>query len=126
LVEFALVLPILMFMLLGFGEVAFLVATQHVYQNGADVLVQWAASEMAETAGESWQGGWEQVVRSESARTGCGDTNPILTFPDGRHDPGDRVLLRWSCYYRPRLTTVWDGLTIGVESEAVVPPEMVP
>lgn len=110
-----------MLVLLGFGEVAFLVASTHGYQNGADVLAQWAASEMTKP-GESWQAGWGQVVREESDRTRCGDLNPVVTFPDGTHTAGDRVLVRWSCRYHPRLTTLWDGsLPVGVQSEAVVP-----
>jgi hypothetical protein len=120
LVEFALVLPLLMFILLGFGEVAFLVATQHRYQNGVDVLAQWAAAEMADSPGESWQAGWSQVVRDEADRVDC-DGDPLVTFPDVTHGPGDRVLVHWSCHYQPRLTTVWEGLSVDVESEAVVP-----
>lgn len=122
LVEFALVLPVLMLVLLGFAEVAFLAATQHGYQNGVDVLAEWAASEMSEQPGESWQTGWGQVVRQESDRTGCGDLAPDVSFPDGTHAAGDRVLVRWACHYRPRLTTLWDGsLPVGVQSESVVP-----
>lgn len=121
LVEFALVLPLLMLLLLGFGEAAFLAATQHRFQNAADVLAQWAAFQMADTPGESWQAGWAQVVSGESARTGCGDLNPQVSFPDGTHGPGDRVLVQWHCHYQPRLTTVWEGLPVNVQSEAMVP-----
>lgn len=116
-----------MLVLLGFGEVSFLVATQHGYQNGADVLAQWAASEMSDHPGESWQAGWGQVVRDESERTGCGDLSPTVTFPDGTHFAGDRVLIRWACRYHPHLTTIWDGsLPVTVQSEAVVPPSVAP
>lgn len=121
LVEFALVLPFLMFLLLGFGEVAFLVATQQSYQNGVDVLAQWAASEMSEKPGESWRAGWNAVVKEESDRTGCGDLAPVVIFPDINHSWGDRVLVQWDCQYTPKITSGWGGLRVSVESEAVVP-----
>ena len=121
LVEFALVLPLLMLLLLGFGEAAFLAATQHGFQNGVDALAGWAAYRMADAPGESWQAGWGAVVDQESDRTGCADRSPTVTFPDGTHGPGDRVLVRWSCHYQPRLTRIWDGLAVRVESEAIVP-----
>jgi hypothetical protein len=120
LVEFALVLPIFLFLLLGFGETAFLVATQHGYQNGVDVLAQRAAAEMATEPGESWQADWNQVVRDEQDRHDCSGT-PSVTLPDGTHGPGDRVIVHWQCHYQPRITTLWGGLPISVESEAVVP-----
>lgn len=120
-VEFALVLPLLIFLLLGFGEAAFLVATREGYQNGVKVLAEWAASEMYEQPGESWQSGWGRVVNDEQGRTGCGGV-PTVSFPDGGHDPGDRVRVRWSCTYHPRITSnIWQGLPVTVESEAVVP-----
>jgi hypothetical protein len=125
LVEFALVLPLLMFILLGFGEAAFLFAVRHGYQNGVDVMAQWAAHEMSETPGESWQANWARVVSEEQARTGC-DATPVVSFPDVTHGPGDRVLVDWPCHYRPRLTMIWDGLTVSVESEAVVPSSATP
>lgn len=121
LVEFALVLPLLMMLLLGFGEAAFLFSSQHAMQNGVDVLASWAAQEMAVQPGESWKADWARVVREESDRTGCDDLNPEVIFPDGTHDPGDRVLVRWNCHYEPTITSFWDGLAIPVESEAVVP-----
>ena len=55
LVEFALVLPILMFMMLGFAELAFLFASRVGFQNSADVMVQWVAEEMASHPGDSWK-----------------------------------------------------------------------
>ena len=125
LVEFALVLPILMLMLLGFGEAAMLFATRQGYQNGADVMAQWAASEMAEKPGESWKSGWNKVVNDEQARADC-DADPAISFPDGGHLPGDRVLVRWSCRYTPRLSGPIAGLTVTVDSEAVVPGVLLP
>lgn len=118
LVEFALVMPILMFMLLGFGEAAMLFATRAGYQNGVDVLAQWAASQMAEGL---WPVGWSQVVDDEQNRVGCAD-QPAVTFPDTTNEPGDRVLVRWECVYEPRLTPALGlNIPVRVESEAVVP-----
>lgn len=116
--EFALVLPVLMLMLLGFAELSFAVANRAGYQNGVDVLAQWAAEEMA---AESWPSGWTNVVKDEVDRTGCDDRDPSVTFPDGSHLPGDRVLVRWACPYHPTLTANLFDFTIHVESEAVVP-----
>ena len=114
------VLPIFMLILLGFGEAAFLAATQQRYQNGVDVLAQWAAIEMATSPGESWQAGWGQVVNDEQARADC-DGEPDVVFLDGTHGPGDRILVQWRCHYTPRLTRLWEGLSVPVESGAVVP-----
>ena len=122
LVEFALVLPLLMFILLGFAELSFAVANRAAYQNGVDVLAQWAASEMAESPGESWKAHWNAVVNDEAGRVGCTDPNPPeVSFPDGSHVHGDRVLVRWDCPYRPTLTADLFDITMHVESEAVVP-----
>lgn len=117
-VEFALVLPLLMFILLGFAELAFAVANRAAYQNGVDVLAQWAAEEMA--AG-SWPAGWGATVSEEVRRTGCQDPTPAVSFPDGSQLPGDRVLVRWDCPYRPTLTADLFDMTFQLESEAVVP-----
>jgi TadE-like protein len=121
-VEFAIVLPLLMLILLGFAELALAVGNRAAYQNGVDVLAQWAASEMAEAPGESWKSGWNSVVNQEANRTGCADPNPPeVTFPDGSHTHGDRVLVRWDCPYQPQLTADMFDITMHVESEAVVP-----
>jgi hypothetical protein len=121
LVEFALVMPIFMALLLGFGEIAFMTGTRFGYQNGVDVLADWAAQQMAGTPGESWQSGWNQVVREEASRTKCDDLNPTLSFPDGTHEWGDRVLVTWQCHYTPKVVPGWGGVTFTVQSEAVVP-----
>jgi Flp pilus assembly protein TadG len=125
-VEFAVVLPLIMVVLLGFGETAFLVATQHAFQNGADVLAERAAFEMSSSPGESWKAGWQAVVADEDERTGCGDTSPSVALPDGTHGPGDRVLVVWHCHYTPHITSGWGGLPVTVQSEAVVPGSIAP
>ena len=116
LVEFALVLPLLMFLLLGFGEVAFLVATQHRYQNSVDVLAQSAA--IAIGNGSGWEADWNAVVHEEQARVDCASA-PGLAVPDGT-DPGDRVLVSWRCDYHAKLVSGF-GVPITVESAAVIP-----
>lgn len=127
LVEFALILPILLFMMLGFSELAFLFASRAGFQNGADVLVQWAAEEMYAKPGESWKADWNRVVDEESERVGCiSQRGPELSFPDVTHVPGDRVLLDWECVYQPKLTRDFIDLPVFVQSEAVVPGFMLP
>ena len=116
LVEFALVLPLLMFLLLGFGEVAFLVATQHRYQNSADVLAQSVAIAIAN--GPGWEAAWDAVVHDEQARVDCA-ASPGLAVPEGT-DPGDRVLVTWRCDYHAKLISGL-GVPITVESVAVIP-----
>ena len=120
LVEFALVMPIFLALLLGFAELAMLFATRQGYQNGVDVLADWTAIAMT-GPGESWQSGWNEVVRQEADRTGCDDLSPAVLLPDGTHQAGDRVLLRWICHYEPKVAPGWGGLTVTVQSEAVVP-----
>lgn len=112
LVEFALVLPIFLALMLGFAELAMLFASRQGYQNGVDVLAQSAAINGTD--------GWSALVADEQQRTGCG-ADPVVTYPDGTNDPGDRVHVRWDCHYTPKVAPGWGGLTVHVESEAVVP-----
>ena len=110
LVEFALVLPIFLALMLGFAELAVLFASRQGYQNGVDVLAQSYAIN-----GDT---GFASVVARESARTHC-DGEPLVTA-DG-NDPGDRVLVRWVCHYTPKVAPGWGGMDVTVESAAVVP-----
>ena len=121
LVEFALILPIMLVLLLGFAELALLFGDRVGFQNGTDVLAQWAAEEMASHPGESWKAGWQRVVREEAERVGCVGDGPDVSFPDGDHLPGDRVLVEWACTYQPRLSGDIGVLKVHVQSEAVVP-----
>jgi Flp pilus assembly protein TadG len=121
LVEFALVLPIFLALMLGFAELATLFASRQAYQNGADVLADWAAVSMAENPdGESWRTGWAAVVSDETARADCEQPELSVTY-DGAHEPGDRVFVRWQCRYTPKVAPGWSGLAVTVESAAVVP-----
>ncbi len=105
-VEFALVLPVLMLVLLGVIGVFYLDLSTRKMQQGIDVLAQLAAHDDS----------WRTAVASENARTGC-HANPVVpevTYPDRNHR---RMLLTWHC----RLETRWifDGLPITVSAEAV-------
>lgn len=127
LVEFALVLPIMMFTILGGIEAGFLFAHQHGYQNGADVLAAWSAAHEADAPGGSGfsEGApgapWQSVVASEASRTSC-DGSPSVSWPDGRA-PGDRVRVDVTCHYTPQATSnLWPGgLDVSVQAEAVIP-----
>lgn len=119
LVEFALTLPLLLFVLLGFAEVAFLVGTRSGYQNAADVLADVASYRMSVDPGESWRAHWQTIADQELLRAGCHDADVIL--PDVSHAPGDRVRVRLSCTYQPHVARVFDGLGVTVEAESVVP-----
>jgi hypothetical protein len=119
LVEFALVLPILLFTLLGMAEAAFLFATRHDQQTSADVLADVAAERIA-TDGPGWRTRWEPLVSAERERTGC-DALVEVTFPDTTHTAGDRVRVTWECEYQPIVTNgLWPGLVIRVSGESVI------
>lgn len=117
--EFALVLPVLMLVLLGFAEVAMLVADRQGYQRAADVLAAVAAEKMTEDPGDSWRADWEAVKRDELERAGCDDAEVDLL--DGGTDPGDRVAVRVRCSYHWHLTSALDVLLVRVFGESVVP-----
>lgn len=120
LVEFALVLPLLLFLFLGFAEAAFLVATRHAQQTGADVLAA-AAAERIASEGATWQTGWQPLVAEEADRAGCAAATVGVEFPDETSGPGDRVVLTWSCPYEPVATRgLWPGLVIRLSSAAVI------
>lgn len=121
LVEFALVVPIILFTFLGMAEVGFLFADQHGWQRGADVLADAAAIRVATEPGDSWRAGWQALADDERARAGCNP--PDVSFPDGGQDPGQRVQVSWTCDYRPRITAgLWPGLRATIRSTAVIPP----
>jgi hypothetical protein len=121
LVEFALILPILLFTLLGMAEAAFLFATRHDQQTSADVLADAAAERIASMPGESWRAGWEPIAASERERAGCPDAQVDVAFPDGTSGPGDRVRIDWACAYEPIVTNgLWPGLVVRVQGESVI------
>ena len=116
--EFALVVPILMTLLGGMVGIGYLYAKQHEFQNGVDVLAQVAATDPS--------GAWHERTQGEADRTGCAPSplQPDVSYPDGTTTPGSRLLLTWHCH----LQTGWlfDGLTVTVASEAVIPINLPP
>lgn len=117
LVEFALVLPVFLLLGLGFGEAAFLFATQHGYQEGADVLAGFAAYHARDVA---FDAEWPVFSLDELDRIGC-DGSASISFPDGNREPGSRIVVGVTCKYRPRITAnLWAGLPISVDAIRVV------
>lgn len=126
-VEFALVAPILLFMILGIMEGAILASTQHTIQNSVDVLAQVASKKIEAVDTDSW----EALVTEQISRTSRCAEPPVITiiYPDTTKESGDRVKISWSCSYSPLVTNgLWPGLKIGAESEAVInlEPEPIP
>lgn len=119
-VEFALLLPLLLFMGLGFLEGGILLNSQRSMQNSVDVLAKIAA-EKIETIGSE---DWEAVILEEITRSSdrCAESpNIAVSYPDVTTESGDRVKVSWSCPYAPLVTNgLWPGLRITVESEAVI------
>jgi hypothetical protein len=109
-VEFALVTPIMLAILLGVAGVFFLDLSTRRMQNGVDVLAELAAVDP----------GWQAKVASEDARTGChaNPQMPDVAYPDGNAAPGSRILLTWACHLSTRW--VFDGTPITVSAEAVI------
>lgn len=119
-VEFALVLPVLMLVLLGFAELGFLIATAHSWQQGADVLAESVAHRVSDAG---WQSEYEAIRRDEAQLRRC-DGSSSVEFPDGTN-PGDRVRVRWTCHYASRVSTMW-SMDIDFMGEGVIPSEPVP
>jgi len=120
LVEFALVVPIILFLFLAMAEAAFLFSDRHLAQRAADVLADSAAERMASQPGESWRVGWDALVDEEVTNI-CADHRADVTFPDETHNPGDRVVVELRCEYVPLVTKgLWPGLVIKARGEAVV------
>lgn len=104
-VEFALVLPFLMAIVLGFATLTQLNVLRPTFQDGVNVLRDLAVTDPA----ESWRG----KVQSEDDRTRCGGGQPDVTYPDEGKAPGSRVLLVWHCSFVSVL-----GLTVPVPVQA--------
>lgn len=106
LVETALVLPILLFTFLGFGEAAFLYAQRDAAQTSADVLADIAANDTA--------GDWDALVADELGRSGCDGSAQVVEAGNGR------VRVTLTCAYTPVITNgLWPGLRYVVQGEAV-------
>ncbi len=109
-VETALVLPVMLFILLGVIGVFYLDIATRRDQNGIDVLAQLAATDPD----------WHAAVHDEDMRTGChaDPEQPTETRT------AQTVLLTWTCHLRTRW--LFDGLTVTVSSEAVTAPSPSP
>jgi len=111
LVELALVLPVLLFGLLGICEATFLLATQHGYQTAADTIADLAAG----TSGTPDPVATQAVLD----RFRC-DGEPTITLGPGEAVP-DVYQVGLSCHYHPVvLASIWDGLPVSVISSAVI------
>jgi Flp pilus assembly protein TadG len=107
LVEAALVLPIMLFVMLGFAEAAFLYARVHAAQTSADVLAEVAA----QSPGESWRA----IVQDELDRAECEDG-----VAESENLSRGRVRVTMTCGYTPVVTNgLWPGLRYAVQGEAV-------
>ncbi len=106
LVETALVLPILLFTFLGFGEAAFLYAQRSAAQTSADVL--------ADIAADGTTHDWDALVADELQRSGCDGSAFLSEVTAGR------VRVTLDCAYTPVVTNgLWPGLRYSVQGEAV-------
>jgi hypothetical protein len=116
LVEFALLIPLILFMIMVVTEIQFLFSAKHTMQIKTDVLAQVLAERVAISSED-----WDALVFSENSGTRCATTPDVKTeFPDTSKEAGDRVKVTWSCPYAPMIEGIWPGLTIAVESEAVI------
>jgi hypothetical protein len=107
LAETALVLPVLLFVCLGFVEAGFLLATKAAQDRATSTVAAWAAGHPGEP--------WAAVAAVELP--GCDVTVAVAT------DPPDLVTASATCTYRPVVTRgLWDGLPISSSEAAVAWP----
>ncbi len=105
-VEFALVLPLMLFICLGFVEAGFLLATQATQARATGVVADYAAAHPTEAP-------WDSVIALE----GLASCAVAVTTP-----MPDIVHVESTCYYDPRVTHgLWEGLPITVEADAALP-----
>lgn len=107
-----------MLVLLAIAEMGFLLIWQHESQRTAEVLADVAAVR-ASIDGDDWRAAWEPIAADEEARSGC--SGAVITFPDGTHNPGDRVRSELTCHFTPKVSRLWGGLDVTLVGEAVVP-----
>lgn len=115
LVEFALVTPILLSMLLGFGEAAALVAQRDAWARLADDVAGYVAHHPADDA----QALWDRVREPER----CAQGTLVLDWPDGDEWASGAILRAVvTCPYSPRIAPgLFDGLPVSAAATAVVP-----
>ena len=112
LVEFAIVLPLLMVLIVGIIEIGLLFGTRLAAQNGVSVMADLAA------VGADWQA----VAPAENARSGCGadPVTPVATMLDEQ-----RLELVWHCHYDSHVAA-WADIAYDVVAEAVAAPSPTP
>lgn len=107
LVEFALILPVMMFTMLGFIEAGILLATQSTQMRATETVAAYAAAHHGDPS-------WSSVA----AQVGLGECDVEVT-----DEPHDIVKVGVTCHYDPRATHgLWDGLPISTETYAALPP----
>ena len=114
LVEFALIFPIMLVLLLGTVEVGFYLLQVQLSQNGVAVLSDLAAAST----------NWKSRTNDEDRRTRCHakPLQPDVAYPDGGDAPGDRILLTWHCHYDTLIAAdiFPNGINYSVSAEAVI------
>lgn len=117
--EFAVIAPLLMFLLLAYIALGLLFLAHHNMQAAIERLAQMAAWDVH-------TGVWRDAVSDESERSGCNASpvQPELEFPDGNEDPGSRLRLTWHCFLDTRW--IFDGLPITVVGASVIAPTVIP
>ncbi len=105
LVEFALVLPLIMFMMLGAAEMGMLYAAFADQDRRTATMAEWSAEHPDSTEAE-----WSDLVVSIGP---CGSAE--------RSVDGDIVTVQMTCTYNPRITgNVWSGLPVSTEAVAAI------
>lgn len=114
LVEFALVLPIMLFVVLGSLEAGFLLATYADQGRHTGTLAQWAAYHPADVPGPSW------AALTASEAPGCTVTESV--------DALDVVTVASTCHYTPKVTDGlgWSGLPITTTATGAIAPTVSP
>ena len=113
LVEFALILPVALFLALGFTEVAML-TTYRLEQVNATVTLA------AEAAQDGPGAAFDAAVAAEAARIGCAAPVVVLTT-------APVVVVAVTCTYVPRITSnLWDGLPVTTSASALAAPSPAP
>jgi hypothetical protein len=110
LVEFALIAPVMILVLLGAAEMGMLYAARAAQDRSTAVVADWAA----DRPGEDWR------LAADRELPGC---DVHVTIDDGL----GILTATATCTYHPRITSnLWDGLPISSEASAAISPEPTP
>jgi hypothetical protein len=115
-VEFALVLPIMLVLLLATAEVGLLADRQLSSRNAIGVLADLAALDPSNA--------WEKAVSDENAHSRCNAAplQPDVAYPDsGKKSGGSRIRLTWHCHFETVMPDIWpNGIDFSVSADAVI------